>query len=164
MKLFVIELLITLNVIERNNVQICSIFYSGVVKREVFKNSCVTTICATPLYMKSYVCRHEEKFQWSQNNIMFLKKFQVIWQPWCGVSKFIKCLLKRLGQIQCVKVLQFVWKSGLFQHTYLGAFTPSPYTFSSQSHSSPSQRSFEQRTDMTFDSTADKQTLLVRWF
>jgi len=53
---------------------------SFIVKSKRFKNSCATTIWATPLYLKSIQSRHEVKFQYSQNNKMSLKKFQVIWQ------------------------------------------------------------------------------------
>jgi len=76
----------------------------------------------------------------------------------------MKSLLKNLGQIQRAKVPRCLsWNLGFLTHLLGEQLCPSPYTFLSRQNrfSHPSQKSFEQRKEITFDSRLPNITDLV---
>jgi len=66
----------------------------------------------------------------------------------------MKCLLKNLGQMQCAKVPRCLsWNQGFLTHLLGELWRPSPHTSLSRQSRFPhlSQKSLEQRKEMTFD-------------
>ena len=87
----------------------------------------------------------------------------------CGVSKLMKCLFKSLGQKSNVRKCPSVClEIRVFTYLLLWQLCPSSHTFLARQSQfrQPSQKSFEQRKEMTFDcEPANIRAVVVRgWY
>jgi len=66
----------------------------------LLRNVCVKK-CATTLYLNSIQSSHEVKFQYSKNDKMSLKEFQVVWQPCDLATLELSSDLANLCLVKC---------------------------------------------------------------